>query len=60
MHFIVPLKEKTVTEGESVTLECEISKAGEKVTWFKDGQPITPDEHFNITVEGEYKESLLY
>ncbi len=53
MTFTVPLKEQTVTEGESVTLVCEVSKDNTPVQWLKDGKPITPDEHMQVAVEGE-------
>ncbi len=50
--FTVPLKEQTITEGDSVTLVCEVSKENATVQWLKDGKPITPDEHMQVTVEG--------
>ena len=50
----MPLKDITVPEEESVTLECELSKPDQKVKWFKDGKEIKPDRKRNIVpkVEG--------
>ncbi len=46
--FTVPLKDQTVQEEQSVTLECEVSKPGQKVKWFKDGKEIKPDKKRGI------------
>ncbi len=40
MTFTSPLKDTNVTEGDDVTLECETSKPGQKVEWFRDGKKI--------------------
>ena len=55
----VPLKDVTVPEEESVTLECELSKPDQKVKWFKNGKEIKPDKKRGIIpkVEGN-KHSL--
>ena len=52
--FTTPLKDVTVSEEESVTLECELSKPDQKVKWFKDGKEIKPDRKRGISpkVEG--------
>ena len=52
--FTVPLKDVTVPEEESVTLECELSKPDQKVKWFKNGKEIKPDRKRGISpkVEG--------
>ena len=47
--FTVPLKDTSVTDGESVTLECETSKPGQKVKWLKDGKEIKSDKTRKIT-----------
>ena len=54
MTFTMPLKETTVTEEEAVTMECQLSKPDRKVTWYKDGKEITPDDRVEITVEGTF------
>ena len=55
----MPLKDVTVPEEQSVTLECELYKPDQKVKWFKDGKEIKPDRKRNIIpkVEGS-KHSL--
>ena len=51
--FTVPLKDQTVKEKESVTLECEVSKPNQKVLFFKNGQEIKIDKkHFKQTSKG--------
>ena len=52
--FTVPLKDVTVPEEESVTLECELSKPDQKVKWFKNGKEMKPDRKRGISpkVEG--------
>ena len=46
--FTAPLKGITITEDESVTLECELSKPDQKVKWFKNGKEIKPDKKRGI------------
>lgn len=50
--FTKPLKDKTVKEEETVTLECELSRPGVPVEWLKDGVAFKPDENAEVTVEG--------
>ena len=52
--FTVPLKDVTVPEEESVTLECELSKPDQKVKWLKNGKEIKPDRKRGVLpkVEG--------
>ena len=45
----MPLKDTTVDEGDSVTLECETSKPGQKVKWLKNGKEIKSDKKRKIT-----------
>ena len=47
--FTAPLKDTSVPEEQSVTLECELSKSYQKVKWFKDGKEIKPDRKRGIT-----------
>ena len=46
--FTTPLKDTTVPEEQSVTLECELSKPDQKVKWFKNGKEIKPDKKRGI------------
>ena len=52
MKFTVPLKPQTITEKQSVTFECEVSKPNKKVTWLKAGKEIKPSKDVEITAEG--------
>ena len=49
--FTAPLKDVTVSEEESVTLECELSKPDQKVKWFKDGKEIKSDKKRGIVLK---------
>ena len=49
--FTVRLKDITVPEEQSVTLECELSKPDQKVKWFKDGKEIKPDKKRGIVLK---------
>ena len=46
--FTIPLKDITVPDEQSVTLECELSKPDQKVKWLKDGKEIKPDKKRGI------------
>ena len=49
----MPLKDVTTTEGQTVTLECEVSKPNQQVAWFKNGKKITkPDKNMKIERDG--------
>ncbi len=52
MTFTSPLKDTSVPESETATFTCELSKPDKKVTWYKNGKEIVPDEHFEVKVEG--------
>lgn len=52
MEFISPVKEMSVTEKDTVCLECEISKPNVKARWLKDGKEIKPDEGHHVIVDG--------
>ena len=51
--FTTPLKDVTIPEEDSVTLECELSKPDQKVKWFKDGKEIKPDRKRGIAPKVE-------
>ena len=40
MEFTVLLEDKTITEGEDVTLECTVTKPDLTAEWRKDGSPV--------------------
>ena len=51
--FTVHLKDVTIPEEESVTLECELSKPDQKVKWLKNGKEIKPDKKRGIVPKVE-------
>jgi len=57
--FTVPLREQSVVEHGSITLECELSKPNQKVTWLKNGADLSPSEHVNITTEETIHKLIL-
>ncbi len=57
--FTSPLKDQKVPEEESVTLECELSKPDQKVTWLKDGKEIKPDRKRGIIPKVEGTKHIL-
>ena len=57
--FTAPLKDIAITEEESVTLECELSKPDQKVKWFKDGKEIKPDRKRGISSKTDGRKHSL-
>ncbi|XP_036067362.1 obscurin isoform X2 [Oryzias melastigma] len=51
--FMVPLKSQEAEEGKSVTLVCELSKAGVPVQWLKDGVALTKEGKYEMNLEGK-------
>ena len=47
-------------EKKTVTMECQVSKPDKKVTWYKEGQPITADENTEIIVDGCTHKLILH
>lgn len=39
--------------GTSVTFECQLSKEGQKVEWFKDNKKLLPDIEYSMEVDGK-------
>ena len=52
VEIIVPLKETEVTEGESVTLTCEVNIPDLPARWFKDNVEIFPTDDCQLKVDG--------
>ncbi len=57
--FTSPLKDQTVPEEQSVTLECELSKPDQKVQWLKNGKEIKPDRKRGILPKVEGTKHIL-
>lgn len=47
-----PLKDVEVTEKQTATFKCTVSKTTIKVTWLKNDKPIKPDDRHEITESG--------
>uniref|UniRef100_A0A3B3Q3E2 Obscurin-like protein 1 n=1 Tax=Paramormyrops kingsleyae TaxID=1676925 RepID=A0A3B3Q3E2_9TELE len=52
VEFIAELYNTTVLEGEDATFKCMVSPEDVQVVWYRDGQPITPDERFTVSSNG--------
>lgn len=42
-----------VVETQDATFSCELSKAGQEVTWFINGNPITTSDKYQIVDDGQ-------
>ena len=54
LSFTVPLQDVTVEKEEQVTLQCELSKPNQKVTWLKNGKALSFKEknRYKISADG--------
>ena len=50
--FTLPLKDTAIKESETVTLECQLSKPDQKITWYRNGKEIIPSGHITISSDG--------
>ncbi|TNN80847.1 Obscurin-like protein 1 [Liparis tanakae] len=56
--MIVEPKDDVVKESyvsEEIRLQCELSRSGGKVRWFKDGQEVEEGDNLRLTCEGPYR-----
>uniref|UniRef100_A0A0K0DG20 Muscle M-line assembly protein unc-89 n=1 Tax=Angiostrongylus cantonensis TaxID=6313 RepID=A0A0K0DG20_ANGCA len=51
LTFLIPLKDQTITEGETVEFKVETNAKPNTVKWYKNGETITPDARFIVTGE---------
>ncbi|XP_016305526.1 obscurin-like protein 1 [Sinocyclocheilus anshuiensis] len=52
VEFIAELHNITVMEGEDAIFKCVVSPEDAKLAWFKNGQPISSNEKFDISSNG--------
>lgn len=52
--FTKELDNKEVNDlGVKVTLECEISKSGLRLDWYKDGNKLRRDQRLEVVADGK-------
>lgn len=50
--IVEPLKDQTTIEKQTITFTCKLSKPNKKVTWYKDGEELTPaNERYSFEIE---------
>ncbi|GFO38541.1 titin, partial [Plakobranchus ocellatus] len=52
VEILKPLRNATITEGDKLVLEVELSKPDFPVTWKRDGVTFKPGENSRVTVDG--------
>lgn len=56
----MPLQEQTeCTEGDTVTLVCEVNKPNKTAMWLRDGEQITPADGVEISVDGNIHKLVI-
>ncbi|XP_032427406.1 obscurin isoform X11 [Xiphophorus hellerii] len=61
--FKVSMKSQEVEEGNSVTLQCELSKKGAPIQWLKEGQVLSEElgcDKYQIMVEGRKASMTIF
>ena len=58
MELSKPLTDKTLVEKETINLSCQLSKAGQTVTWLKDGVELTLSDSRYVIENQEFSYSL--
>ncbi|KAK1801420.1 hypothetical protein P4O66_022686, partial [Electrophorus voltai] len=59
VQFVKPLRVKTVLYKHRALLECQVSRANAKVTWYKRGRKILPTGRFRLVSEGVYQQLII-
>ncbi|XP_073675951.1 obscurin [Garra rufa] len=54
--FKQTLKKQEALEGESLTLHCELSKAGVPVEWWRGDKPLLPGSRYQMRLDGKTAE----
>ncbi|ESO99763.1 hypothetical protein LOTGIDRAFT_141564, partial [Lottia gigantea] len=59
LELTKPLKNVKVTEKETITLQCEVSKPGKKSQWFVDDEEIKPSDRIKFQTEGNVHKLVI-
>lgn len=60
LEFVRPLTEIELKENKTAIFECELNRDGEKVKWFKNGEPIEPDgKHVIVKADGKVHQLII-
>jgi hypothetical protein len=51
LHFVKPLKDTEVAEGQDIELECTVSKKDLKATWLKNNKALPVDNRIKVTAD---------
>uniref|UniRef100_A0A4W6E3Q2 Uncharacterized protein n=1 Tax=Lates calcarifer TaxID=8187 RepID=A0A4W6E3Q2_LATCA len=60
VEFTKPLEDQTVEEEATATLECEVSREGAEVRWFRDGQEIRKTKKYEMIVDGRKRALVIH
>ncbi|KAG9472588.1 hypothetical protein GDO78_018425 [Eleutherodactylus coqui] len=55
-----PLQDKSAAPGETLRLECELSKESQDITWMKENEPLHPGKKYQIISEGKRQILLIH
>ena len=61
--MIVEPKDDVVMEryiSEEIHLQCELSRSGGKVQWYKDGQEVETSDNIELISEGPYRRLTIF
>ena len=60
MEFTKPLEDQTVEEEATATLECEVSREGAEVRWFREGKEIHKSKKYDMIVDGRKRALIIH
>ncbi|XP_074642623.1 twitchin-like [Tubulanus polymorphus] len=58
--FTKPLTGKKCSEGDTITLECQVSVDNADVSWFVNGKTITPNDKYEIVTDGKTRKLIIH
>ena len=59
VEFVTPLHDTEVSQKATAVLDCEVSKPDAKATWYKNGEPITVQDGYDIRVDKTHHSLFL-